>query len=55
MRIHLVANRMLNGQSLQMCQDYWRPFVPNNQYNLTLEWHIRQVCQHYNVTFEELF
>ena len=55
MRIHLAANRMLNGQSLQMCQDYWRPFVPNNQYNLTLEWHIRQVCQHYNVTFEELF
>ena len=28
MRIHLLTNGMLTGQSLQMCQDYWRPYYP---------------------------
>lgn len=55
MRVQLVTNSMLNGQSLQMCQDYWRPFNMNHPFGYSLEWHIRQVCQHYNVTFEELF
>lgn len=55
MRIRLLTNTILNGYSLQMCQDYWRPFHPSRYQTITLEWHIKQICQHYDVTFEELF
>lgn len=53
MRIHLLTNKMLNGTSLQMCLDYWHPF--NQHHPNRLEWHIKQLCHYYQVTFEELF
>lgn len=55
MRIHLLANGMLNGESLQMCQDYWRPYLRGNTSYRTLETHIKHLCRNYEVTFEELF
>lgn len=55
MRIKLLANGMLKGQSLQMCQDYWRPYNPHQYSTGLLEWHVRKICQKYHVTFEELF
>ena len=55
MRIHLLTNGMLTGQSLQMCQDYGRPYYPYIPFDFSLEWHIQQICHRYDVTFEELF
>lgn len=55
MRLHLVSKRMLNGYSLKMCQDYWHPTRRFGKQPITLERHISQLCQHYQVTFEELF
>lgn len=42
MRIHLLTNGMLTGQSLQMCQDYWRPYYPYIPFDFSLEWHIQR-------------
>lgn len=55
MRVKLLANRMLQGKSLQMCQDYWRPYGSHPYSKGLLEGHIRTICHHYRVTFEELF
>ena len=57
MRIHLVTNSMLNGRSLQMCQDYWRPsqYMQLTPYESALKQHIYYICQHYQVSYEELY
>lgn len=55
MRLHLVSKQMLNGYSLQMCQDYWRSSGRFCNQPTNLAQHINQLCQHYQVTFEELF
>ena len=54
MRVRLLTNNMLNGYSLKMCQDYWQPFNYPNQHPFSLEWHIKHICHHYDVTSEEL-
>lgn len=52
MRVRLLTNNMLNGYSLKMCLDYWHPF--NQHHPNRLEWHIKHICRHYDVTSEEL-